>query len=265
MQRLFDPDDILRTHGRMPFIASGIDAVKNVGATMNLGYNMASAIGGDGFRKGFNIPKYGTSVGGILTLGGLAVPGAIAGAAIGAMAPGGTMMAAGAAVGAGIGLTAPLAVGAAGYGMERLGRGVVNAFKSTALDAPGGAAEAGSAFAAGVGKIAGGIGKGALAAVNSGAAAQQVGLLRNLGNHIVNFKETAEGIEDVTLGHVGHAMMNVSMGVEAAKKAFNTYNTIHMGQMDGQVRRATPMVPAYADNAGATGDLVFALNRNRRG
>ena len=52
--------------------------------------------------------------------------------------------------------------------------------------------------------------------------------------------------------------------MQGAAKAWNTLQTEKMGQMTG-VTTMTPKVPAYADNAGATGDLVFALNANRRG
>jgi hypothetical protein len=45
-----------------------------------------------------------------------------------------------------------------------------------------------------------------------------------------------------------------------------------MGMNDGRMRSATPDIPmpqvtnsaSYANNAGATGDLVFALHNNRR-
>ena len=52
--------------------------------------------------------------------------------------------------------------------------------------------------------------------------------------------------------------------IEGTKKAWNTLETAKMGQMTG-VTTMTPQIPSYADNAGATGDLVFALNANRRG
>lgn len=51
---------------------------------------------------------------------------------------------------------------------------------------------------------------------------------------------------------------------EGIKKAWNTLETAKMGQMTG-VTTLTPTVPSYADNSDATGDLVFALNANRRG
>lgn len=52
--------------------------------------------------------------------------------------------------------------------------------------------------------------------------------------------------------------------IEGTKKAWSTLETAKMGQMTG-VTTMTPQTPSYSDNAGATGDLVFALNANRRG
>jgi hypothetical protein len=42
-----------------------------------------------------------------------------------------------------------------------------------------------------------------------------------------------------------------------------------MGKHDGQMRKATPVIPqvdrspSYANNGGATGDLVFSMYNNR--
>ena len=55
--------------------------------------------------------------------------------------------------------------------------------------------------------------------------------------------------------------------------AKNKFQDSRMGTMDGQLTTATPKMtsqgnsysPSYSNNAGATGDLVFALNNNRRG
>ena len=52
-------------------------------------------------------------------------------------------------------------------------------------------------------------------------------------------------------------------GVPAAGKQFvdNRRGTNH----DQQITTVAPRVPAYAQNGGATGDLVFALNNLRHG
>lgn len=66
------------------------------------------------------------------------------------------------------------------------------------------------------------------------------------------------------LGLNGAMLIGGVAAIEGAKKAWNTVETDKMGQMTG-VTTMTPQPPSYADNAGATGDLVFALNANRRG
>lgn len=48
-------------------------------------------------------------------------------------------------------------------------------------------------------------------------------------------------------------------------QAFNSFNQNRMGTHDGQIMRATPTTPSYANNGGATGDLVFSLHQNRKG
>jgi hypothetical protein len=63
----------------------------------------------------------------------------------------------------------------------------------------------------------------------------------------------------------GKTVLWGASAIAGAAGAFNEMNKAHMGQMDGQITRPTPRVPAYDLNAGASGDLVFALNANRRG
>jgi len=67
------------------------------------------------------------------------------------------------------------------------------------------------------------------------------------------------------LNLAGKGLVYGSALMAGAKEAFNDFNSNRMGQRDGQITRATPRTPSYANNAGATGDLVFAMNRNRRG
>lgn len=60
-----------------------------------------------------------------------------------------------------------------------------------------------------------------------------------------------------------------------AASAYQAHNRAHMGTVEGRVQRATPNISHYmnmnqnvnltANSAGATGDLLFALNRNRNG
>jgi hypothetical protein len=63
----------------------------------------------------------------------------------------------------------------------------------------------------------------------------------------------------------GKTVLGAASVIKGAAGAMSEVNRIHMGQMDGMVRTPTVGVPSYMDNAGATGDLVFAMNANRRG
>lgn len=45
---------------------------------------------------------------------------------------------------------------------------------------------------------------------------------------------------------------------------FNRAEEIAMGEMDPYMVGPAPRIPSYEDNAGATGDLVFALHKNKR-
>lgn len=62
----------------------------------------------------------------------------------------------------------------------------------------------------------------------------------------------------------GTNMLGMTAIAEGAQKAWNTLNQAKMGQNVGVIN-STPQIPSYVDNANATGDLVFAMNANRRG
>ena len=70
------------------------------------------------------------------------------------------------------------------------------------------------------------------------------------------------GIKLNTKGKVVAGGMALMAGTKDATTKFNQ-NT--MGRRDSQITPHAPSLPAYANNGGATGDLVFALNANRRG
>lgn len=67
------------------------------------------------------------------------------------------------------------------------------------------------------------------------------------------------------LGWLGWMTLGAGAVMGGTRQAAQTADSIRMGQRDPYITRATPRVPSYANNAGATGDLVFALNANRRG
>ena len=82
-------------------------------------------------------------------------------------------------------------------------------------------------------------------------------------------KKTGEMIEkggEYRLSGAGKAVVwggSIAGGVMAAG---DTYMNNRVGPADGMMHTATPnMVPSYAKNGGASGDLVFAMNANRRG
>lgn len=64
---------------------------------------------------------------------------------------------------------------------------------------------------------------------------------------------------------LGWGVIGLGAAIGGARSAMDTSDRIRMGQVDPYITRPTPQLPSYANNAGATGDLVFALNANRRG
>lgn len=73
-----------------------------------------------------------------------------------------------------------------------------------------------------------------------------------------------ENILGRRLNVVGKAVSGaVALGAGAVE-GFKEHEKFHRGANDGQVRTATPTFSSMMDHAGATGDLVFALNANKR-
>lgn len=180
------------------------------------------------------------------------------------------------AVGAGVGA---LALPATGLAIGALGSGIVG----TAKMVPG---------------MAMGLAKGAAMASPyvTGFAAQGASNVANkvwgIGSRLVDWREGAEALDKVKLtgpisgikngwarggnkiqktgnaitGSIinGKTLLAGEALYSGVKKAWNTLEKANMGQMMG-VTTLTPRTPSYANNAGATGDLVFAMNANRRG
>ena len=163
----------------------------------------------------------------------------------------------GSVAGAGIGLTSgliatnPIAVGKAGVaGLRAIGGASI-----TGLEALGGA----TISAAGT---AGTIGVAGLAV--AGATAKTVGTM-GIGFASSLVKSNPTGSFPWKLSGLGVGAVVGTGLVSSSKEAFDDFNRRRMGQMDSKIYRATPTTPSYMNNGGATGDLVFALNRNRRG
>ena len=79
--------------------------------------------------------------------------------------------------------------------------------------------------------------------------------------------------DEIKLTTLGKGAVFGSALVEGVKDAANYFKRSRMGVNDGMLRTPTPVVPiqrndrqpSYANNGGATGDLVFALNNLRNG
>lgn len=229
------------------------------------------------------------SVGGMLSTGGLMAAGAGVGAALGSQVDGG-MIGTGAAIGAAAGLAALPAAGLATRGVYELGKGVVKAAPAISRNLPG--------AAAGVGKAALNVVRNAPIASNLGGATLGFASMmvdwdkmKNAGNILESVRLTgplsgaragakagwaagkslpgkiAKAGGQGAAGSIinGKNILVGSSLLKGAASAFNEWNRQHMGRMDGQIRTSTPRVPMYMDDSGATGDLVFALNANRRG
>lgn len=222
------------------------------------------------------------SVGGTLSAGYGAVGGAISGAAIGAISSnfleGGNMIQ-GAAAGAALG---GAAIAAAPFALGITAKAAVTTLQNSDKIFAG--------IGSGAAKIAGTIGMTVKGAVSNTARAAMIGNLEgkvagNIAKDVLNPLDrhgkallniagkmikknpgnNADGIiSDYSLSGFGKAMVIGGSLVKGAKDAFNTYMSSKVGQRDGYISSVTPQI-RLADNAGATGDLVFALNNNRRG
>ena len=134
---------------------------------------------------------------------------------------------------------------------------------------------------AGIGTVAGGIaaGVGTAAFAAPGLAAKTaavsaVPMMGILGNAMFDYipktglkdaKGKALRKEGFKMKFLGKALFTGGALMTGTKKAIEKSEGIRMGQMDPYITRAAPRIPMHQDNAGATGDLVFALNANRRG
>lgn len=90
------------------------------------------------------------------------------------------------------------------------------------------------------------------------ASNAKIGLLETGGDNLLPF-----GVKATGLGVAAAAGFQIASGTPQAVKE---WNKDRMGtNVDPQPHGVAPQVPAYAQNGGATGDLVFALNNLRHG
>lgn len=232
------------------------------------------------------------SLGGMMTAGYGAIGGAVSGAAIGAAggalmganpvttaiggaAIGGVALAAApvaaglAARGAGAALAAtPKAFAAVGDGMIKgtalLGKAANSLLKSASIGLSYGTAEAFK-----YGRLAGGLGGGLNAAAHTvlNPVSRGIGAIGTIAKAMVKKvpdNGTGAFIKNYKFSGFGLSVMAAGSLLSGTKKAFNTFMEDKMGQRDGYISTSTPQI-RLMDDAGATGDLVFALNNNRRG
>ncbi len=178
----------------------------------------------------------------------------------------------GAVVGAGIGAASSVALPALAIGATGLGVGAVG--HATNLGASGTWRVMSSSLpykaAAGAASFGG-----AAAAVGGLNAANTISKIGSSMMKYVPGVEEIKGPDGKITGAqrgrlrptaIGWGVLAAGAAISVGRSSLEASNQIRMGhQRDDYVTRATPRIPAYADNAGASGDLVFALNSNRQG
>jgi hypothetical protein len=279
--------DSNRGPGYIPVVSDIMHMGKNIGSSVMHGYDMPADLANGNFRKALT-PRatHIGSLGGVMSAFGGVGLGAAVGAAVGSQVGSDDPLdgaKAGAVVGGAAGLVAPFALGLsmkAGYEVGKAGLEVGANVVERAPAAMAGLAGVGAQVINGTAFGTGRLGN----AINP--VRRWAGAADKLGNSLFTVAEKkatqstgllaeAEKLTHVRPTPLGAVVLGGTAAIAGATSAFHEVQRSHMGQMDGQVTRATPkMQPtfdnggsggAYANNAGATGDLVFALNANRRG
>ena len=111
----------------------------------------------------------------------------------------------------------------------------------------------------------------AAVALGIGAGATGAGFLTGLGQKMV--KMPSEPVSFSNMGELKFSALGSSLllggaAVEGTRRAVAKFEQGRMGRHDGMVHTLTPQIPqntnaSYANNGGATGDLVFSLYNNR--
>lgn len=81
-------------------------------------------------------------------------------------------------------------------------------------------------------------------------------------------KKSEDSLIGIKATGFGTALAITGAGISGIPRGAQTFSEERRGMADGQTvgnAPAAPYTPAYQQNAGATGDLVFALNDMRRG
>mgnify|MGYP007108751500 CR=1 FL=1 len=245
---------------------------------MSIG-GIAKSIGG-AFNTGFTAGILrNPSIQGIGTIAGMGVAGAAIGASASALGSDGTVdPLTGGAVGGAIGAAALPAAGFAVGAIGTVGWGMAKAAPTIGAMAGKGALAA-SPYAAAVASKVGanaaskvwGVGS-KLIDWNGEAKSSSIFGQIKVSNPFSSAKagwQNGKGIGKAGgaikgMANNGVTMLGATAAIEGTQKAWGTIKQAHMGQMTGTTT-LTPQMPSYSNNAGATGDLVFALNANRHG
>jgi hypothetical protein len=236
-------------------------AAENIGGAAYSGYKLGI---GEISGIGKTLPFRAGSIGGMSTLGGLGMAGAGIGVGYTSISNNPSSAATGAVVGAAVGTAALPMAGA----VASLGYHVANN-----LDKIGSAG-----FSLGRGML--GLGSGSIEMLNSTSPWKNpIGQIANMtqkaAGKLVKYEPetrvwnaTQSAMENkggLKLTGWGKAAVGVTAVAAGAWKAKEAFETSRMGQVDPYITIATPRIPSYQEDAGASGDLVFALNANRRG
>lgn len=112
------------------------------------------------------------------------------------------------------------------------------------------------------------LGDAALTGIETGGK-MMLGLGSYAGEFVdINPAKYTNSIFGAELTKTGKALVMGSGLVAGSIGAYNDYETTQMGTPSGEVMSPTPSAAGYTrfgEEMGATGDLVFAMNRNRRG
>ena len=106
-----------------------------------------------------------------------------------------------------------------------------------------------------------------------GVASSVGGLVMGLGNKMIKAPSQPinfSNLNEVEFTKLGKGLIVGAGLYEGASKAIGKFENIRMGTNDGMMRTHTPTIPqrqsnlpSYANNGGATGDLVFSMYNNR--
>lgn len=114
---------------------------------------------------------------------------------------------------------------------------------------------------------------GAIGTASVGAAVMGASAVGAVGSKLIKTPKTAiniSNIGEVGMTGLGKFAFTGAALVQGVQNGIKAFEKSRMGVNDGLLRSQTPTVPqmtpqtpSYANNAGATGDLVFAMHKNR--